>query len=243
MLISQVDLTGIQPRVLLAATSVDVEAVGIVDLLRARRCLVVQCETLRDAVLRVGMILPHVVVVSAVTMPGLLDACRVMRSTTAAHILALGHSDAESDEIVCLEAGSDCYLALPASTRRLGAHLAALLRRAVVTSQRSTIEPILFGNIHIDVQRRRVFREGVELMLSHKEYGLLMFLVGHAGQTVTRQALSRFVWGTEAADDSRSLDVHIHWLREKLERDARNPKHIHTVRGVGYRLEIMPDPA
>jgi two-component system response regulator RegX3 len=243
MLISHVDLAGVQPRVLLAVLGADHEIAGTMALLRELRCMVVRCDTMRDAVLRIGVMLPHLIIISAAPLPGMRDACRIMRATTTAHILALGRSDEESDEVLCLEAGADTYLALPLSPRRLEAQVRALLRRAMVASPPRALEPILFGEIRIDMQRRRVFRDGVELMLSHKEYGLLVFLVHHAGQTVTRQALSQFVWGTEAADDSRSLDVHIHWLREKLERDPRKPRHIHTVRGVGYRFEVQPDPA
>jgi DNA-binding response OmpR family regulator len=82
-----------------------------------------------------------------------------------------------------------------------------------------------------------VHRGEKEVELSQKEYALLIFLVEHAGRTVSRQDLADYVWGTGGAGESRSLDVHIHWLREKLETDASNPRHIRTVRGVGYSFE------
>jgi DNA-binding response OmpR family regulator len=94
-----------------------------------------------------------------------------------------------------------------------------------------------FGDVRIDLQRHRVFRGAQEIELSQKEYALLTFLVENAGRAVSRQTLADYVWGPATSSESRSLDVHIHWLREKVEADAANPRHIRTVRGIGYRFE------
>jgi DNA-binding response OmpR family regulator len=160
-----------------------------------------------------------------------------VRLATAAPLLVLGQQDLETEEVLSLEYGADTYLPPGASERKLRAHLAALLRRVKLDLELEPEEPMQFGSVRIDAARRRVYRGDLEVELSQKEFALLLFLVEHAGRTVSRQDLAAYVWGEAGSGESRSLDVHIHWLREKLEADAANPRHIRTVRGIGYSFE------
>lgn len=233
---------GVMPRVLLATHGSDTTIGDVSNYLQQQWCTVVWCDSTREAAVQAAVLMPHLVILSGPSLPDVLDSCRVMRAITPAFIVVIGNQHAEADEVLCLESGSDGYLALPSSARRIGANLSAMLRRAVGPAQSKPSPVVRFGSISIDTYRRRVYRDGNVLELSQKEYRLLLFLVEHAGQAVTRRSLAHFVWGVDARSDSRSLDVHIHWLREKLENNARNPRHIRTIRGVGYCLEVQPDP-
>jgi DNA-binding response OmpR family regulator len=186
---------------------------------------------------QVGVLLPRLVVVAAPALLDVLDACRLVRSSTTAQLLVLGQHDVEADEVLSLEYGADTYLPLSCSARKMRAHLQAVLRRVAFEDTDGAEKALQFGSVRIDAARRRVYSGDAEVDLSQKEYALLLFLVEHAGRTVSRQDLADYVWGTGGTGESRSLDVHIHWLREKLEVDAANPRHIRTVRGIGYSFE------
>jgi DNA-binding response OmpR family regulator len=231
----------IQPRVLVSTHGSSADLGAVSHYLQERSCMVVRCDSAREAAEQAAVLLPHLVVVAGSSLPDLLDSCRAIRAMTSACIMVLGNQDGESDEVLCLESGSDRYLAMCSSSRRIVAHLTALLRRAVGTPLRTPAPLLRFSDISVDTQRRRVYRGENRLELSQKEYGLLLFLIEHAGQTVTRRALAQFVWGAEASSESRSLDVHIHWLRQKVEHSARYPRHIRTIRGVGYCFELHLD--
>lgn len=200
-------------------------------------CLLFGAPSAEAAAQIVATHTPHLVVISQPTLLDLLDLCRSLRSISSAPLLVLGQRSGEEDEVLCLEYGADGYLDPNASARRARAHMGALLRRGMVGRRPESDRLLDFGELRLDLRQHRVYRGGREVELSHKEYALLTYLVDHAGRAVPRQALSDYVWGPSANGESRSLDVHIHWLREKLEVDAANPHHIRTVRGVGYRFE------
>ena len=165
------------------------------------------------------------------------EVCKTIRKQSVVPILMLTALSDEIDRILGLELGADDYLTKPFSTRELLARIKALLRRVEFdTANINRYEQIIVGDMMLDLDRRRVFKDGEELSLRFKEFELLSLLVAHAGDVVTRAQIFDKVWGTDWLGDMRTLDVHIRWLREKLEDDPSNPYFIQTVRGVGYRF-------
>jgi DNA-binding response OmpR family regulator len=174
------------------------------------------------------------------------EVCRALRQdpeySTQAPILMLTARGEESDKVIGLELGADDYLVKPFSMRELVARVRALLRRAVVAPEMSGETPTLRGgNIQMDVARHEVRVQNGDLTprevkLSLKEFELLRVLLSEAGKTVPRETLLERVWGDDFYGDERTLDVHIRWLREKLEPIPSQPEHILTVRGVGYKF-------
>ncbi len=165
------------------------------------------------------------------------EVCKAIRKTSVVPILMLTALSDEVDRIVGLELGADDYLTKPFSTRELIARIKALLRRVEFgASQAPRKNSIVMDDLSIDLDRRLVFKNGEELPLRFKEFELLSLLVANAGEVVTRAEIFDKVWGTDWLGDMRTLDVHIRWLREKLEDDPGHPKHIQTVRSVGYRF-------
>jgi DNA-binding response OmpR family regulator len=167
------------------------------------------------------------------------EVCKALRAKSTVPILMLTALDNEVDRILGLELGADDYLTKPFSVRELLARIRASLRRVELDSlSAGTIQgPLLTaGDITIDLDSRRAFRNDLELSLRYKEFELLSLLVARAGEIVTRADLFDEVWGTDWLGDTRTLDVHIRWLREKIEDNPSRPQHIQTVRGVGYRF-------
>lgn len=165
------------------------------------------------------------------------EVCKTIRKTSVVPILMLTALNEEIDRILGLELGADDYLTKPFSTRELIARIKALLRRVEFgSSQMARKNLMTFDDIKIDLDRRLVFKADQELHLRFKEFELLSLLVNSAGEVVTRAEIFDKVWGTEWLGDMRTLDVHIRWLREKLEDDPGHPKYIQTVRSVGYRF-------
>jgi DNA-binding response OmpR family regulator len=175
-------------------------------------------------------------VILDVMLPGLdgLSACRALRTAgSEVPVLMLSARGGDLDKIVGLEAGADDYVTKPFSTGELLARVRALLRR-LPTARSTRLES---GNLEMDVVGRRVLREGQELRLTHKEFNLLAELMRNRGVVLSRDLLLEKVWGYDYIGDSRTVDVHIRWLREKIEDDPSAPTRITTVRGVGYRFE------
>ena len=179
------------------------------------------------------------VVVLDVMMPGMdgWDVCRVLRQESTVPILMLTALGDEVDRILGLELGADDYLTKPFSSRELNARLKALLRRVEWDrKEQSAGDQINVGNIRLEFDTRRAFKDGQELVLRQKEYELLSLFVSRPGEVITRAEFFDQVWGTDWLGDTRTLDVHIRWLREKIEVDPSQPQLIQTVRGVGYRF-------
>lgn len=188
-----------------------------------------------------------------IMLPGIdgLEVCRQLRrehSTATTPIMMLTAKADEIDKVVGLEVGADDYITKPFGRRELLARVRALLRRseypssAAVADERnvpeSAPEPrpreLVAGPLRIDLAGRRVINRGQELELQPKQYDLLTYLVRNRGTVLTRDQLLHNVWGYDYVGDTRTVDVHIRWLREKIEEDPANPKLIQTVRGVGY---------
>lgn len=169
-----------------------------------------------------------------------LEVCRRLRKGgLAAPVLILTARADEVDAVVGLDAGADDYVTKPFRLGELQARIRALLRRS--QSLAETSDAFDVNGVQLDVSARRAYVDGEELALSAKEYDLLTVLVREAGSVVTRDDLMREVWGAEWWGSTKTLDMHISWLRRKLGDDATNPRRITTVRGVGFRFETGPE--
>lgn len=186
-------------------------------------------------------------VILDVMLPGLdgFEVCRILRQEANIPVLMLTARDDEIDRVVGLEVGADDYLVKPFSMRELIARVKALLRRVrlireeVESSSQESLQPKLlsFGDLVIDMTRREVKLGETVLPLKPKEYELLVYMGQHKGQLLTRENILERVWGWDFVGDSRTVDVHIRWLREKIEPNPESPQRIITVRGAGYRFE------
>ena len=163
-----------------------------------------------------------------------LEVCRILRREMSLPILMLTARTGEVDKVVGLEIGADDYVTKPFSTRELLARVRALLRRA---SNDGGEEVITSGNLRVDLKRREVSLNDEPLELKPKEMELLTYFMRNKGRAFTREQLLREVWGYDFYGDSRTVDVHVSWLRQKIEDRASKPVRILTVRGVGYRFE------
>lgn len=164
-----------------------------------------------------------------------LDVAREIRSQgSSVPILVLTARTDEVDMVVGLDAGADDYVTKPFRLAELLARVRALLRRAGSDFQDDTLEA---QDIKIDVSAHRAFQNGRELQLTAKEFDLLRILIKEAGNVVPRQVIMQEVWGSDPAGSTKTLDMHISWLRRKLGDDAAYPYYISTVRGMGFRFE------
>src|SRR3954467_9141311 len=166
-----------------------------------------------------------------------VEVCRILRAESAAPIIILTAKDSELDKVVGLELGADDYVTKPFSLRELSARVRAQFRRAdrgVDTEAAPAMVEI--GSVVVDMAGHRLLRDGVELPGKPKAFELLAFLMRHPGQAFTRDQLLERVWGYDYAGESRTADVHVHWLRSELEDDPATPVFLQTVRGVGYVL-------
>lgn len=192
-----------------------------------------------------------------IMLPGIdgFEVCRVLRRTTTVPILMLTARTEEVDRVVGLEVGADDYVTKPFSMRELMARIKAQLRRIRIIEehvqesfqegeqsgrdhfQEFASDPLEFDDLVVDLNRAEVTRQGKVLALKPKEYELMVSLAKHKGQALSRDHLMRVVWGWGRPGNSRTVDVHIRWLREKIEEDPSNPKRIITVWGIGYRFD------
>ncbi len=203
-----------------------------------------------DAVTLARQIEPDLIILD-VMLPGMdgFEVCRVLRREMNVPILMLTARDEEVDKVVGLEVGADDYMTKPFSMRELQARVKALLRRVrlireeVATSSNDrpatveTDETMQFGNLEIDQARREVRIDGQAVALKPKEYELLGFLARNRGIALSRDLILDRVWGWEHDVSSRTVDVHIRWLREKIEPEPAQAQRIITIRGIGYRFE------
>jgi len=178
-----------------------------------------------------------------IMLPGMdgFEVCRILRKDMIVPILMLTARDDEIDRVVGLEVGADDYLTKPFSMRELIARVKALLRRVSImqsknenAEQHKTHE---FSNLVIDESRHEVSLDDKPLNLKPKEYDLLLYLARHRGLILSREQILEEVWGWDYFGDSRTVDVHIRWLREKIEKDPAKPKRVITIRSAGYRFE------
>ncbi|MBM4404677.1 MAG: response regulator transcription factor [Chloroflexi bacterium] len=170
-----------------------------------------------------------------------LEVCRILRRETTLPILMLTAKAEEVDKIVGLELGADDYMTKPFSMRELMARVKALLRRVELDRRAAKAAPagevLRSDGLTLDPAARRVKLRERPIALRPKEFDLLAFLMRNKAIVFTRDALLEQVWGYEYGGDSRTVDVHIRWLREKIEEAPGEPKHLLTVRGVGYKFE------
>ncbi len=165
-----------------------------------------------------------------------LEVCRRVRAESDVPILMLTAKDEETDKVVGLELGADDYLTKPFSMRELIARVKALLRRPRGRTGSEDNGRMVAGALELDARGRVVRRAGTPVPLKPKEFDLLSFLSRNAGQVFTREQILEQVWGYDFFGGSRTVDVHIRWLREKLEIVPARPDHLLTVRGVGYKF-------
>jgi DNA-binding response OmpR family regulator len=171
------------------------------------------------------------------------EVCRILRNEITTPILLLTAKGEETDKVVGLDMGADDYMTKPFSMRELLARVRAGLRRTEMVKQGAEKDDgagtqiIQAGGVQIDLSRHTVVNAGTPLELNPKEFDLLVFLARNQGQVFNREVLLTRVWGYDYAGDTRTVDVHMRWLRQKIEVEPDNPKHLITVRGVGYKFE------
>jgi DNA-binding response OmpR family regulator len=181
------------------------------------------------------------------------EVCRILRREMSVPIIMLTAKSDEVDKVVGLEMGADDYLTKPFSMRELLARVKAMQRRERIIREEisaeveqnssetnlrpSTADILIFGNLTINLHRYEVSLNGQPVRLKRKEYELLLFLARHKGMALSRDLILERVWEWTYDGNSRTVDVHVRWLREKIEEDPTLPKRIITVRGIGYRFE------
>ena len=170
------------------------------------------------------------------------EVCRILRREMTVPILMLTAKASETDKVVGLELGADDYMTKPFSMREFLARIRAMLRRAEMTklveiSAKETAPSLIkVGDLEIDFARHKVSQSGTIIDLSPKEFDLLAFLIKNREQVFSRDQLLEKVWDYDYAGDTRTVDVHVRWLRQKIEADPANPIHLLTVRGIGYKF-------
>ena len=173
-----------------------------------------------------------------VMLPGRsgLDLCRDLRQKgIAAPIMMLTARDLTVDKVLGLKLGADDYLTKPFEMLELLARIEALLRRAFAGTATSGVRQ--FGPVKVDFRKAEVTRAGEKVDLAAKEFQLLKYFLEHRGEALSREQILKDVWGYHASTSTRTVDVHVAWLRQKLEEDPRQPRWILTLHGTGYRFQ------
>ncbi len=196
-----------------------------------------------DAIEKARIIKPDLIMLD-IMLPGMdgFEVCRILRKEMNTPILMLTARDDEIDRVVGLEVGADDYLTKPFSMRELIARVKALLRRVRIMKEETPRETdphkvYKFEDLVIDETRKEATLNNEPLHLKPKEFDLLLFFAQHQSQALFREMILEKVWGWEYFGDSRTVDVHVRWLRERIEKDPAHPKRIITVRSTGYRFE------
>ena len=198
-----------------------------------------EVETAADGVegFRKGLTGAYDLILLDVMMPGKsgLDVCRDLRDEgVKTPILMLTARGQVVDKVLGLKIGADDYLTKPFEAMELSALIEALLRRASEAVSSSPVHR--FGDVRVDFKRTEVWRGEEMLSLSAKEFQLLRYFLEHPGETLTREVLLHEVWGYESTPSTRTVDVHVAWLRQKIEEDPKKPQRIQTVHGMGYKF-------
>lgn len=173
-------------------------------------------------------------------LPGMsgTDVCKALRQRSAVPVIMVTARDSEIDKVVGLELGADDYVTKPYSARELIARVRAVLRRGGEAGDGELLAQVLAaGPVRMDVERHVVTVSGVEVPLPLKEFDLLEYLLRNVGRVLTRGQLIDRVWGADYVGDTKTLDVHVKRLRSKIEPDPSSPRHLVTVRGLGYKFE------
>jgi DNA-binding response OmpR family regulator len=165
-----------------------------------------------------------------------LDVLRELRPTSSVPVIILSALSEEADRVVGLELGADDYVVKPFSAREVAARIRSVLRRAGTPGGEKPGDAVTVGDLHLDLARRTLTKEGVPIELSRKEFDLLAVLMRSAGSVVTRERLIDEVWDVNWFGSTKTLDVHVSSLRKKLGDEPAEPRYLHTVRGVGFRF-------
>lgn len=174
-----------------------------------------------------------------------LDVCRMLRAETPVPILMLTARDSEADVVQGLDLGADEYVTKPFSMRELRARVSSLLRRDKIsrdagpasTARNGSSEALSAGDLVLSPAQHELTRRGMPVKLRPREFSLLEFLMRNPGQVFSRDVILEQVWGLTYPGETRTVDVHVRWLREKIEDDPSDPRHIQTVRSVGYKFQ------
>lgn len=176
-----------------------------------------------------------------VMLPGMdgIQVCRALRRDSDVPIIMLTALGGEGDRVVGLDTGADDYIPKPFGMRELMARVRALLRRTMPKNpvEEENVEVIRSGDLELDQERHEVRRDGNVLRMKPKEFELLLFFMQHPGRVFSREQILDEVWGFDFYGGPRTVDVHVRWLRQKIEPDAANPTRIRTVRGSGYLFD------
>ncbi len=170
-----------------------------------------------------------------------LDVCRILRAEMPVPILLLTARDAEPDRVQGLELGADDYVTKPFSMRELRARVGSLLRRDDLSrhagpKELEAAQTVTAGRLALDPMKHELRRDDALVALRPREFGLLEYLMRHPEQVLTRDQILESVWGITYRGETRTVDVHVRWLREKIEDDPAHPEHIQTVRSIGYKF-------
>ena len=225
-------------KVLVLEDESSIRSFIVINLIRAGY-EVVEAETGEEALEKLSENPDVRVTLLDIMLPGIdgFEVCRRIRATNSRiGIIMLTARSEDADKIIGLESGADDYVTKPFNILELKARIRALLRRAGQTAQKRT-ELLTAGGIALDTERRIALRDGVPVDLTAKEYDILELLIKNPHRVYSRENLMDLVWGYTYAGDYRTVDVHIRRLREKLEHDPAEPKHIMTKWGVGYYLK------
>jgi DNA-binding response OmpR family regulator len=223
------------PRTILVVDDEPTLRETLVDALEADGFRVVAAADGRAALERFRAEKPDLVLLDLM-LPELsgIEVCRIIRRESGVPIVMLTAKDSELDKVVGLELGADDYVTKPFSVRELSARIRALFRRSEQTAGDGLPAMIDLGRVQVDLAGHRLLRDGEPVPVKPKAFELLAFLVGHPGQVFTRDQLLEHVWGYDYGGETRTVDVHVHWLRSEIEEDPSSPRLIETVRGVGY---------
>src|SRR5437867_2121848 len=212
----------------------------LAEALEAEGFQVVQAADGRAALARFRADRPDLVILDLM-LPELsgIEVCRIIRAESGVPIVMLTAKDSELDKVVGLELGADDYVTKPFSLRELSARIRALFRRSEQAATSVNGPSIVdLGRVQVDLAGHRLLRDGQALPIKPKAFELLAFLLRNPGQAFTRDQLLEHVWGYDYAGETRTVDVHVHWLRAQIEHDPQQPRFLETVRGVGYVLRL-----
>jgi DNA-binding response OmpR family regulator len=223
------------PRTILVVEDEPTLRETLAEALEADGYRVVAAADGREALLRFRADQPDLVLLDLM-LPELsgIEVCRIIRRESGVPIVMLTAKDSELDKVVGLELGADDYVTKPFSLRELSARIRAMFRRGEQVVEATPPPAIDLGRVQVDLAGHRLLRDGEPLPVKPKAFELLAFLVRHPGQVFTREQLLENVWGYDYAGETRTVDVHVHWLRAELEEDPAAPQYLQTVRGVGY---------